>query len=112
MTNFYVYYIDSEKFTTDYCDNIPWDKISSPSEETPAFENLETGQKIWCEIRDRWHRLTGPARILPNETCQFYLNGKRYETIKEWIEDHPEPDLYFHKMGMNETDKVLWFLQN
>jgi hypothetical protein len=59
----YVYYIDSEKFTTDDWDGIPWDKISSPDEQTPAWENLITGEKIWCLKGNKFHRLTGPATI-------------------------------------------------
>jgi hypothetical protein len=108
-----VFYIDGMKVPDDEFPVTPWELISSPDENTPAFENLETGFKSWCLKHYVLHRLTGPARILPNGACQFYLNGKNYETVKEWIVDHPNPDLYFHKIGVfTETDKILWFLQN
>jgi hypothetical protein len=107
----YVYYVDGEKFTTDNYDDIPWDDISSPNENTPAFEDLSTGEKIWCEKGYRWHRLTGPAYFDNDRFC-FWLNDKEYENIEEWIKDHPNPDLYFDVLGLNETERVLWFLQN
>jgi hypothetical protein len=44
-----VYYIDGEKFITNGSDEIPWQEISSPNEQTPAFENLKTGNKNWVE---------------------------------------------------------------
>jgi hypothetical protein len=109
----YVYYIDGKKFTTDSCEEIPSDKISSPDENTPAFDNLETSSKFWCEKGWYWHRLTGPARIWPDRSEQFWLNDKPYEKIHDWLKDHPNPDLYFDTIGVfTETDKVLWFLQN
>jgi hypothetical protein len=106
----YIYYIDGEKFISD---EIPWDDISSPNEQTPALENLITGVKEWHIKKYIFHRLTGPAHMLSDGRKFFYLNGKRYENIKEWIKDHPNPDLYFDAIGViTETDKVLWFLKN
>jgi hypothetical protein len=58
------------------------------------------------------HCLIGPARIFSTGDIWFYLNGRYYENIKEWIKDHPNPDLYFDAIGLNATDKILWFLQN
>jgi hypothetical protein len=109
----YVYYIDGEKFTTDGYDNIPFDNISSPDEETPAYEDLSDGFKAWCLKGRILHRLTGPAYILRNGIEQYFLNGKDYDNVHDWIKDHPNPDLYFNAIGIfTETDKVLWFLQN
>ncbi len=109
----YVYYIDGKKFTTDEYNVIPLFDVSSPDENTPAYENLETGQKLWCIKDGIWHRLSGPARTKSNGTYEFWLNDKYYETVKEWIKEHPNPDLYFHNIGVfTETDKILWFLQN
>jgi hypothetical protein len=110
----YVYYIDSEKFTTEIYSKIPWRVISSPNEDTPAFEILgyykEWREKGWVH---GWHRLVGPARMWKNEQDEFYLNGKYYENVKDWLKEHPNPDLYFHKIGVfTETDKIIWFLQN
>ncbi len=109
----YIYYIDGKKFTTYDFWVIPIHQISSPNEQTPAYENLTTGKKLWCEKGKIFHRLIGPARICPNGRDEFFLNAKKYENIKEWIKDHPNPDLYFDAIGIKtETDKVLWFLQN
>jgi hypothetical protein len=109
----YIYYIDGEKFTTDFLKNIPFLKISSPDEETPAWCSALTGFREWYLKGKIMHRLTGPAKILSNGREEFWLNDEFYETIKEWITDHPNPDLYFNKIGVfTETDKVLWFLQN
>jgi hypothetical protein len=109
----YVYYIDGEKFTTKYYAKIPFMHVTSLNENTPAVENLKTGYKVWSKKGFIWHRLTGPARIFPDGKEQFWLNDKSYENVKEWIKDHPNPDLYFDAIGVfTETDKVLWFLQN
>jgi hypothetical protein len=108
----YIYYIDGEKFTTDNYYDIPRYKISSPDEQTPALENILTGKKFWCLKSWQNHRLTGPAIINKDGHERFYLNGIYYPTIREWINEHPNPDMYFDALGMNETDKILWFLQN
>ena len=69
-----IYYINGEKYITVYSKKIPFHDISAPDENTPAFENLKTEFKIWCEKSWFCHRLTGPAIISDNK--QFYLNGK------------------------------------
>jgi hypothetical protein len=108
----YVYYIDNEKYTTENYDEVPIYEISSPDENTPVFENLITGQKLWCLKGFIWHRLTGPALIECNGFEEFYLNDKKYYYVREWINNHPNPDLYFDAIGLNETDKILWYLKN
>jgi hypothetical protein len=109
----YIYYIDGERFTTDDRGEVLNDYVSSPDEDTPAFENLLLGFKVWCLKGLILHRLTGPARILSDGSYTFCLNGNYYKTVKEWIKDHPNPDLYFNTIGiLTETDKILWFLQN
>jgi hypothetical protein len=107
----YIYYVDGEKFTTNKITTIPWFKHSSPNENTPAFEDLKTGHKHWCLEGHILHRLTGPVSILSDGTKTFYVNGKTYDNVQDWLKDHPNPDLYFDAIGMNETDRVLWFLQ-
>jgi hypothetical protein len=108
----YVYYIDSKQFTTENYNKIPWKEISSPDENTPALE-YPSRYKLWCKKRNICHRLAGPARIWSDGDKRFYLNGKYYNNIREWIKEHPNPDLYFHNIGVfTKTDKVLWFLQN
>jgi hypothetical protein len=108
-----IYYIDGEKFTSDNSDEISIRKISSPNENTPAWENTKTGEKLWCEKGFIWHRLTGPAEITSDGREEFWLDKKYYETVKEWINNHPNPDLYFNAIGiLTETDKVLWYLKN
>jgi hypothetical protein len=77
----YVYYINSEKFTTEIYKEIPWRVISSPDEDTPAFEILGN-YKEWCKKGHIWHRLVGPARMWANDHKEFYLNGKYYEKYK------------------------------
>jgi hypothetical protein len=108
----YVYYVDGEKFTTDDADVIPWDKLSSPDENTPAYEDLSDGYKFWCLANQSCHRLTGPAVIFSDGNKWFCLNDKKYDNVKEWIKDHPNPDLYFDAIDLNETERVLWFLKN
>jgi hypothetical protein len=110
---YYVYYIDGEKFTTKESTEIELHKISSLDENTPVYENLLNGFKLWCNKWWIYHRLTGPARILSDKREEFWLDGKYYLTIKEWIKDHPNPDLYFDAIGIiTETDKILWYLKN
>jgi hypothetical protein len=111
----YVYYVDGEKFITNLIRNVPWDEISSFNEETPALEDLSDGYKEWCLKGRIRHRLTGPAVIWPNanNVKDFYLNENYYKSVRDWINDHPNSDLYFQIIGVfTETDKVLWFLQN
>jgi hypothetical protein len=86
----YIYYINNIKYETDYKNQIPFYKISSPDENTPAYEVLETGQKLWCEKDGIWHRLTGPAHIFPNGDKWFYLNGRHYgDDVTFWLKHHP-----------------------
>ncbi len=85
----YIYYIDGEKFTTDDHDDIPRYKISSPDENTPAFEDLKTGHKYWCLEGNRWHRLTGPAIIRKNRSYSFWLNDEHFYSVEEWLKFHP-----------------------
>jgi hypothetical protein len=109
-----IYYIDGKKFTTnDKWATLSRYHLSSPDEQTPAYENLETGLKLWSLKGQICHRLTGPAIIRSDGSEEFHLNGFYYKNVKEWIKNHPNPDLYFHNIGIfTETDKVLWFLQN
>jgi hypothetical protein len=108
----YIYYIDNEKFTTDNYFDIPRYHVSSPDENTPALQDLNSEHKVWCEKGRILHRLTGPAYILRNGIEQYFLNGKDYDNVHDWIKDHPNPDIYFDAIGLNETERVLWFLQN
>jgi hypothetical protein len=91
----FIYYVDGEKFTTDNWDEIPWKEISSLDKNTPAFEHLLTGDKFWCLKYYLCHRLTGPALIDFDGTKYFYLNGKRYENIREWLKYHQNQDNAF-----------------
>jgi hypothetical protein len=108
----FIYYVDGKKFTADNYFDIPRYHVSSLDESTPALQALNSQHKVWCEKGRIFHRLTGPGYIASNGTKYFYLNGKRYMNVREWFNNHPEPDLYFDAIGLNETDKVLWFLQN
>jgi hypothetical protein len=107
-----IYYIDGIKHIKDDYGKIPFEIVSSPDENTPAVEMLTTGLKLWCERGWIFHRLTGAARIFPDTKEEYWLDNIYYSTIREWIAVHPNPDLYFDTLGMNDTDKVLWFLQN
>jgi hypothetical protein len=108
-----VYYVDGEKFTTENYDEISIRKISSPNENTPAWENLKTGEKLWMKKGFVRHRLTGPAEITSDGREEFWLYKKYYENVKDWINNHPNPDLYFNAIGiLTETDIVLWDLKN
>jgi hypothetical protein len=91
----YVYYIDGEKLTTDDYNKIPRYKYSSPDENTPAWENLITGEKIWCLKGNKFHRLTGPATNWSYRSINFWLNGKYYENIHYWLKAHPNQDNTF-----------------
>jgi hypothetical protein len=106
-----IYYIDGIKHIKNDYGKIPFEIISSPDEQTPAIETTP-GLKVWCKKEWKFHRLTGPARIFPDGREEYWFDNIYYPTIREWITDHPNPDLYFNALGMNETDKVLWFLQN
>jgi hypothetical protein len=110
--NRYIYYIDGNKFTTNEYFNIPFEIISSPDENTPAFEDIYYWEKIWTKKGIIWHRLTGPAFIDSNGTKNYYLNGKPYFNIQNWLKDHPNPDLYFDTINLPETERVLYFLKN
>jgi hypothetical protein len=70
-------------------------EISSPNENTPAYENLSNGYKLWCKRGWFWHRLTGPAFISDNGRKEFCLNDKPYENIHVWLEEHPNQDNAF-----------------
>jgi hypothetical protein len=109
----YIYYIDGKKFTTDDFHDIPIDDISSPDNQIPGYEDLLRNIKIWLEKGEIKHRLIGPAIIVTNKKEIYYINDKKYENVKEWIKDHPNPDLYFNANGIfTEIGKVLWFLKN
>jgi hypothetical protein len=90
----YVYYINGEKFTTEH-KIIPWDDISSPNENTPAYEDLNTGHNIWCLKTYKLHRLNGPAVNWRNHDVWFWLNGKYYKDIHAWLKEHPNQDNTF-----------------
>jgi hypothetical protein len=86
--------------------------VNPSDDDTPVFENISYWEKVWSE-NCCWHRLTGPAYIRSDGREEFWLNDKKYHNIKEWINEHPNPDLYFNAIGVfTETDKILWFLQN
>jgi hypothetical protein len=85
----FIYYVDGEKYTTDNYDEIPLDDISSLDESTPAYENLSNEFKFWCLKGDISHRLTGPAVIAGDGIEYFDLNNKRYNNVKDWLEEHP-----------------------
>jgi hypothetical protein len=91
-----IYYIDGNKYISKT--NIPILKISSPDEQTPAYENLELGFKFWCDKGDVYHRLTGgdiyhrltgPAIIWNDGYQEFWLNRKKYKNIHDWLLNHP-----------------------
>jgi hypothetical protein len=90
----YIYYIDGEKLSTD-SEDIPWNEISSPDEQTPAYENQTIGGRIWCIKGYVWHRLVGPAVILEDGTYQFWLNGLYYENVHDWLKSHPNQSCAF-----------------
>jgi hypothetical protein len=83
----FTYYINGEKFTTDNYREIPEYEISSPNEQTPAYERSD-GIKFWCKKGHILHRLTGPTCISP-DGYYFYLNNKIYYNVKDWLKDHP-----------------------
>jgi hypothetical protein len=90
----FVYYVDGERYTTDNDNIIPRNIISSPDENTPAYEKIN-GPKVWCEKGYIWHRLTGPAFISPNGTELFFLNDWRYKNIHDWLKAHSNQDNAF-----------------
>jgi hypothetical protein len=90
-----IYYIDGKKYTTDDWNEMSFDDISSPNENTPAIEYLKTGNKIWCLKGYILHRLIGPARIFSDGREEFCLNGKYYHTIYTWLKEHPNQDNAF-----------------
>jgi hypothetical protein len=91
----YIYYIDGKRFTTDDPRKIPLNDISAPDENTPAYQNINTGYKVWYKKGLILHRLNGPARIYFDGTKEFYLNGKYYKNIHKWLKEHPNQDNAF-----------------
>jgi hypothetical protein len=77
-----VYYVNNKKYTHEDNNFVPWNEISSPDENTPAYENLKTGYKVWCEKGRIFHRLTGVALIRADKSEHFYLNDQPYENVK------------------------------
>jgi hypothetical protein len=90
----YIYYIDGEKFTTNYPSEIIIYQISSPDESTPAYEK-ESRFKFWCKKGRIYHRLTGPAVIYTDDRVQFWLSGYYFNNIHSWLKDHPNQDNTF-----------------
>jgi hypothetical protein len=90
-----------------------WNRLHSPDENTPAIIHPLNGIKFYYK-NGKKHRLTGPALLWERYSNEeFWLDGKYYKTIKEWINNHPNPDLYFNTIGIfTETDKVIWYLKN
>lgn len=94
----FVFYIEGNEFTTKEYYKIPINQVSSPNDEnTPAFEDLRTGYKFWCEKGWKIHRLTGPAVIGSNKTYEFWLNGEYYENVRDWLSEHSNQDETFQK---------------
>ncbi len=86
----FVFYVDGKKFTTDNYNKILWDDFSSPDENTPAFENILKGLKVWCLKGFIHHRLTGPSEILGDGTYWFWLDNKFYgKNCHDWLKEHP-----------------------
>jgi hypothetical protein len=81
---------------TDDLDEISMYDVSSPDEFTPAIERTD-GYKLWCKIGYIWHRLTGHALIHSDGNYFFRLNGKDYDNIYDWLQEHPNQDLSFKK---------------
>jgi hypothetical protein len=82
----FIFYIDGRKLVSDNYEDILWGFISSPDENTPAFEDLTTNEKLWCEKGFIMHRLDGPARLWSDETMLFYINDKCYfSNIHDWL---------------------------
>jgi hypothetical protein len=91
-----MYYIDGKKYTTNDWNEIPRYELSSPDENTPALEDLETGYKYWCKKGKFLHRLTGPASINNKDNSgAFWLNGNYYYNFHDWLKVHPNQDNAF-----------------
>jgi hypothetical protein len=90
-----IYWIDNNRYSTNDYSSIPFDEISSPNEQTPAYENTLTGNKCWYNKGGIPHRLTGPAVIGSNKTYEFWLNGKLYHTVQDWLNAHPDQSVNF-----------------
>ena len=106
---YHVYKTKNGEFVTTDLIKIPWDDLHSPNEETPAL--ISTHGTIQWRFEGKKHRLSGPAVIWPNGGKRFYLNGNSYD-FKEWIQNHPNIDIYLDAQGMNETAKAIWKLKN
>ncbi len=129
----FTYWTKNGKFETENWDSILFEELHSPNNDTPAlidqFGNkfyccngvyhrekdlpaleYENGKKEWY-YNGNQHRLSGPW--LDNEEDTIYcLYGKSYYNINSWLKNHPDPDIYFDAIGMNETERVLWYLKN
>ncbi len=91
----FIYYVDGKKFTKNKWRDVPKYEISSPDENTPAVQLLNSEYKLWCKRGWFWHRLTGPAVITDQGNEQFWLHDKPYENIHDWLMEHPNQDNTF-----------------
>lgn len=80
-------------FETNNHSEIPLDKLQSLNDE-PAIENLIIGYKAW-HFEGKCHRETGPAVIWSDGKYEFWLNGKWYKNINDWLENHINKDIIF-----------------
>jgi hypothetical protein len=97
------YFVDGNEFTKKNYFEIPINKVSSPNENTPAFEYDDL--TYWCKKGNIWHRLTGPAYISSDGREDFYLNGKKYENVTDWLKEHPNQDETFQKEMLEKYNK-------
>jgi hypothetical protein len=97
----FVYFINNQKVETDDFDSIPFDKISSPNEHIPGFQDNKTLHQTWTKENQVLHRLTGPAIFYSNGVNEFWLNGIYFETVNAWLDEHPNQDESFKKEMIN-----------
>lgn len=90
----FIYYTKQGKFETNDLDEIPWSKLHSPNEKTPAIIHTHDNHEMYY-FNGKKHRLTGPASLGGIFNSQyFYLYGVEYE-FEEWLKNHPNKDITF-----------------
>jgi hypothetical protein len=94
--------INGVKTSYNYWSDVPRYEISSPNEFIPAAK-FSDGYKFWWKKGYVWHRLLGPATINSIGEKFYYLNGKRYNNIHDWLNAHPIKMWLFQKLML-----IIW----
>jgi hypothetical protein len=83
-----IYYTKHGKFETLDILDISFEDLHSVDDNTPSYYCDSSNDKCFSQ-NGLFHRLNGPAQIFGNIQNRFWLNGIYYESIHDWLNDHP-----------------------